>query len=129
MNIIDPSNDTTPNDPTEIHMGDQWNIEALVRLIRRNTARGYMPSLLLLGRREAGLLRQHLAEGFDEEEQELHPDLHYAGLRVVETRIDSLTKVAGERMLPEMERASKLVPVWKDDSTPGPRWRFDAGLA
>lgn len=128
MNIAPQIEETLPADPTEAALGDEWNSETIVRLIRRNSARGYMPSMLMLGKREAAMLRGHLAQAFGEEEMGRLTELHYAGLKVVETQIDSLVKVAGERMQPELERASRHVPVWKDESDSS-RWRFDAGLA
>jgi hypothetical protein len=128
MNIAPEIQETLPQDPSEAALGSEWNSETIVRLIRRNSARGYMPSMLMLGKRESAMLRDHLAQAFGQEEVSRLNELHYAGLKVVETQIDSLVKVAGERMLPEFERASRHVPVWKDESDTS-RWRFDAGLA
>lgn len=128
MHIAPEIEDKTSGDPSEIQLGDLWDTEAIIGLIRRNTARGYMPSILMLGKKEAILLRQHLANAFGEEEVARLVELYYAGLKVVETQIESLVKVAGERMLPELERASRAIPVWKDESDDS-RWRYDAGLA
>ena len=128
MNIAPEIEENLPEDPTEAVIGAEWDSETIVKLIRRNTARGYMPSMLMLGRRESALLRGHLSKAFREEELAQLAELHYAGLKVVETQIDSLVKVAGERMSPELERASRHMPVWKDE-TENSRWRFDAGLA
>lgn len=126
MNIAPNIEDRAPEDPTETLIGEEWDSEAIVRLVRRNSARGYMPSILMLGRKEAAMLRGHLAKAFSEEELAQLAELHYAGLKVVETQIDSLVKVAGEKMLPEMERAMRHIPTWKDDSQS--RWRFDAQI-
>jgi hypothetical protein len=128
MNISPEIQDKKPEDPTETHLGDAWDTEAVVRLIRSNSTRGYMPSLLMLGKKEAAMLRDHLAKAFGAEEVSQLAELYYAGLKVVETQIESLVKVAGERMQPELERASRLLPVWKDDADQS-RWRYDAGLA
>jgi hypothetical protein len=127
MHIAPDIEEKMPDEPSETILGEEWDSEAVVRLIRRNTARGYMPSLLMLGKKEAALLRGHLAKAFAAEELSQLAELHYAGLKVVETQIDSLVKVAGERMLPEFERASRQLPVWKDESDQS-RWRYDAGL-
>ncbi len=128
MNISPQIADTIPDNPSEATLGEVWSSETIVRLIRRNSARGYMPSMLMLGKRESAMLRDHLAQAFNQEEMAQLAELHYAGLKVVETQIESLVKVAGERMLPEFERAARHVPVWKDESDAS-RWRFDAGLA
>jgi hypothetical protein len=128
MNISPEIEDKKIEDPTETHLGDTWDTEAVVRLIRSNSTRGYMPSILMLGKKEAAFLRDHLAKAFGAEEVSRLAELYYAGLKVVETQVDSLVKVAGERMLPEFERAARLLPVWKDESERS-RWQYDAGLA
>lgn len=128
MQIAPDIQDKIPEDPTETILGEEWDSEVIVRLIRQNSSRGYMPSLLMLGKKESALLRGHLSKAFEADEMSRLAELHYAGLKVVETQIDSLVKVAGERMLPEFERASRQLPVWKDESGQS-RWRYDAGLA
>lgn len=128
MNISPEIENRKSEDPSEIQLGDTWDTEAIVGLIRRNTARGYMPSILMLGKKESVMLRGHLTKAFGSEEVSQLAELYYAGLKVVETQVDSLVKVAGERMLPEFERASRQLPVWKDESDQS-RWRYDAGLA
>lgn len=128
MNISAEIEAISMNDPTETTMGEKWDTEIIVGLVRRNTARGYMPSLLMLGRKESALLRGHLSRAFTEEEMGELTELYYAGLKVVETQVDSLVKVGGEKMLPEMERATRYIPAWKGDAA-DTRWRFDAGLA
>ena len=128
MNISPGIENRKSEDPSEIQLGDTWDTEAIVGLIRRNTARGYMPSILMLGKKESVMLRGHLIKAFGSEEVSRLAEFYYAGLKVVETQVDSLVRVAGERMLPEFERASRQLPVWKDESDQS-RWRYDAGLA
>ena len=128
MNIAPEIEPTATQDISELQLGGTWDTEAIIGLIRRNSARGYMPSMLMLGKAETALLRDHLSKAFGAEEVSKLTELYYAGLKVVETQIDSLVKVAGERMLPEFERASRALPVWKDESDQS-RWRYDAGLA
>lgn len=118
-----------PYQPTELHMPEGWDSAAVKDLVKRHTSRGFMPSMLMLGVREAGLLRQHLAAAFGPEEIGRLSEFHYAGLRVVETRVDSLVKVAGEKLLPELEKAARDLPKWKRESKRTQPWRFDAALA
>lgn len=125
---ISPEIEAIPDgDPTETRMGGEWDSGAIIRLVRRNSARGYMPSMLMLGRKESAMLRGHLSQAFSDEEMGPLTELHYAGLKVVETQLDSLVKVVGEKMLPEMERAMRYLPVWRQDAAET-RWRFDAGI-
>ncbi|MFM7180335.1 MAG: hypothetical protein ACKO2G_02550 [Verrucomicrobiales bacterium] len=128
MHISPEIDERSDRDVSETLIGDVWDSEAIIKLIRRNSVRGYMPSLLMLGKKEAALLREHFAEAFGSEGVARLHDLYFAGLKVVETHLDSLVKVAGERMLPKFERASRQLPVWKDESDQK-RWRYDAGVA
>lgn len=109
--------ETTVAGPSEATLGAERNSQTIIRLIRSNSARGYMPSMLVPGKRESAMLRDHLAQAFGEEEVSRFNELHHAGL-----------KVAGERMPPEFERASRHIRAWKDESDTNP-CRFDAGLA
>lgn len=128
MNIAPDIENKILEDPTETILGEEWDSEAIVRLIRRNSPPGQMPTILMLGKKEATLLRAHLANAFGAEELSKLAELHYAGLKVVETEVESLVKVAGERMLPEFKRITRQVPVWKDESDQS-RWRHDARFA
>ena len=115
-------------DPTEITLDECWDSAAIAGLVRRNTFRGHMPAFLMLGKRETTMLRNHLAKAFGGDEIAKLTELHYAGLKVVETRLDSLVKVAGEKMSPDLERAARRQPSIQALAD-ACRWRFDAGLA
>jgi hypothetical protein len=120
--------ESSVQDPTEITLDECWDSAVITGLVRRNTFRGHMPAFLMLGKREATMLRNHLANAFGDEEIAKLNELHYAGLKVIETRLESLVKVAGEKMSPDLERAARHQPSIRQ-LTEACRWRFDAGLA
>ena len=49
---------------SELQFGDRWDVEAVSALIRSKCGHGETPAFLYVGRKEAGLLRAHLAEVF-----------------------------------------------------------------
>jgi hypothetical protein len=53
--------------PSELSFTDRWDGEAVTELIRSKSTAGETPAFLFLGRREARMLKEHLAEIFGEE--------------------------------------------------------------
>lgn len=87
-------------------MGDTWDTEAIVSLIRRNTSALVQPKVLMLGEREMKMLRRHLAQAFGEEQIACQKQIFYVGMKVVEIRTPSLVKIAGEKPSITLERLS-----------------------
>jgi len=93
-------------DSSVIEMGDTWDTEAIVSLIRRNTSALVQPKVLMLGEREMKMLRRHLAQAFGEEQIACQKQIFYVGMKVVEIRTPSLVKIAGEKPSITLERLS-----------------------
>lgn len=112
------------HDASTIEMGDTWDTEAIVSLIRRKTSALVQPKVLMLGEREMKMLRRHLAQAFGEEQIACQKQIFYVGMKVVEIRTPSLVKIAGERPSPTLERMSshRSTSLNADPS----RWAFRA---
>src|SRR5690242_4255044 len=87
--IMNPAREPAPfPDSTsvipELIFGNYWSPEAVSRLIRSKCAAGETPAFLFLGRKEAALLPDHLAEVFGAEAVATLHETYYMGLKVVE---------------------------------------------
>ncbi|RYD48819.1 MAG: hypothetical protein EOP85_02825, partial [Verrucomicrobiaceae bacterium] len=69
--------------PSELSLEDTWDGEAVSELIRSKCANGETPAFLFLGRKEASLLKEHLAGIFGEESVTTLQGTYYMGLDVV----------------------------------------------
>lgn len=85
--------------PSELSFRDCWDGEAVSDLIHSKTADGETPAFLFLGRREAALLREHLAEVFGEESVITLKGTYYKGLDVVTIDCDSFLATAGRKAI------------------------------
>ena len=69
---------------SEAVLATTWDSGVLAEILRRKSQSGESPAFLLLGRREASLLRSHLAAAFGEEAVVTLKGTYYMGLEVVE---------------------------------------------
>jgi len=69
---------------SEAVLVETWDSGVLAGILRRKSQSGESPTFLLLGRREAALLRSHLAAAFGEEAVVTLKGTYYMGLEVVE---------------------------------------------
>jgi len=67
---------------SELFMEAAWDTMAVAELIRSKSIDGRTPTFLYLGRREAAMLREHLAEAFGAESVVTLNGSYYMGLNV-----------------------------------------------
>ncbi len=91
-----PFPDSTSVEP-ELEFGDEWDAGAVSALIRSKCDHGQTPAFLFIGRKEAGLLREHLAEVFGTAAVATLRDTYYMGLEVVEIACESFLLTGGRK--------------------------------
>ncbi|MEM1084807.1 MAG: hypothetical protein AAGI48_11915 [Verrucomicrobiota bacterium] len=123
------SNPPTPPVPdtesvaSELTMKDSWDTTAVSGLIRSKCSFGETPAFLFLGRKEADLLRAHLAAAFGSESVLTLHDSYYMGLKVVEISCDSFVHVAGRKTTRVLQDPIARRPAWRDRET-DTLWHF-----
>lgn len=75
-----------------------WDIRAVAKLVRSKCVDGKTPSFLFLGRREAALLKEHLAEVFGEESVITLNGTYYMGLNVKTIACESFFAIGGSKI-------------------------------
>lgn len=118
----DPVPDGTVIAP-ELDFDASWDAASVAALIRSKTASGETPAFLFLGKREAGLLRDHLAQVFGVESVTTLKDTYYMGLEVVEVTCERFLFAGGRKPVreqnPQLTRGHFRGP-WERE----PMWRF-----
>ena len=82
---------------SEAVLADTWDSSVLANILRRKSATGEQPAFLLLGRREAFLLRRHLAAAFGEDAVSTLKGSYYMGLEVVEIDFPEFFHTGGRK--------------------------------
>lgn len=101
----------------ELTMHDTWNARAVSELIRSKCRFGETPAFLFVGRKEAELLRRHLAGVFGEEAVATLHQTYYMGLEVVEIGSDSFLFTAGRKVARTLQDPIARRPEWRDRET------------
>src|SRR6187401_755695 len=83
--------------PSELSFTDAWDGDAVSKLIRSKCDHGETPAFLFLGRKEATLLKQHLAEIWGEESVVTLHGTYYKGLKVVTIDCESFLTTGGHK--------------------------------
>ena len=109
--------------PSELSFEDTWDGEAVSELIRSKCAFGETPAFLFLGRKEAGLLKEHLAEIFGEESVVTLNGTYYKGLDVVTIDCDSFLATGGRKAIRTLQDPISRRPEWRDRDTEA-LWQF-----
>jgi hypothetical protein len=109
--------------PSELSFRDCWDGEAVSDLIRSKSADGETPAFLFLGRREAAMLREHLAEIFGEESVVTLHGTYYKGLVVVMIGCESFLCTAGRKAIRTLQDPIARRPAWRDEKL-DTLWRF-----
>jgi hypothetical protein len=109
--------------PSELSFLDCWDGEAVSDLIRSKSADGETPAFLFLGRREAAMLREHLAEIFGEESVVTVNHTYYKGLNVVTIDCESFLATAGSKTIRTLQDPIARRPAWRDEELEA-LWRF-----
>jgi hypothetical protein len=109
--------------PSSLTFRGTWDSEAVYELIRSKCGHGETPAYLLLGKKEADLLRSHLARAFGEEAVTTLKGTHYMGLEVVEIQCESFVATNGRKTSRTLQDPVSRRPAWRDHDSDG-MWQF-----
>jgi len=109
--------------PSALSFEESWDSEAVSALIRSRCGDGESPAYLLLGKKEAGLLRNHLAQAFGEDAVTTLKGTYYMGLEVVEMNSESFVATNGRKTIRTLQDPLSRRPAWRDRDTDG-LWYF-----
>ena len=91
---------------SEAVLAGSWDSGVWAEILRRKWRSGEAPAFLLLGRREASLLRSHLAAAFGEEAVVTLKGTYYMGLEVVEIDFPEFFHTGGIKRPPRLSGLS-----------------------
>lgn len=111
---------------SELSFEERWDTDAVSTLIRSKSSLGESPAFLFLGKREAGLLREHLADHFGGDSVSSLNDTYYMGLGVIELCCDSCVHTAGRKTSRTLQDPIARRPAWRDSDYDS-LWQFRAG--
>jgi len=109
--------------PSELAFNGCWDGEAVSELIRSKCDHGATPAFLFLGRKEALLLKEHLAESFGEEAVVTLHGTYYMGLDVIPVDCESFLSTGGRKVIRTLQDPMSRRPPWRDRDTEA-RWQF-----
>lgn len=109
--------------PSELSLEDVWDGAAVSELIRSKCAHGATPAFLFLGRKEALLLKQHLAEAWGEESVMTLHGTYYMGLDVVAIDCESFLTTGGRKAIRTLQDPMSRRPAWRDREVEA-LWQF-----
>ncbi len=109
--------------PSELSFERGWDGEAISGLIRSKSGFGVAPAFLFLGRWEARLLADHLAEVFGYDAVESLHGTYYKGLKIITVACDNFLSVGGCKKVRNEADEDARRQVWRamNDSS---IWRF-----
>lgn len=109
--------------PSALAFQQSWDSEAVYELIRSKCGHGETPAYLLLGQKEAGLLKSHLAKAFGEDAVTTLKGTHYMGLEVVEMQCESFVATNGRKLTRTLQDPVARRPAWRNRDSEG-LWQF-----
>jgi hypothetical protein len=100
--------------PSQLIIRDRWTPAGISDLIRSKCTTGDTPAYLVLGRREAELLREHLEQAFGPGTVPTLKGTYYMGLEVIPIDAESFVRVDGKK--PVRTRRDPVVrrPEWRN---------------
>ena len=107
----------------DLTLSETWDAEAVSDLIRSKSDYVEMPAFLFLGRKEALLLQQHLAEVFGAESVTTLNDTYYMGLDVVVIDCDSFLFAGGRKASRRLQDPIARRPAWRNRDSEA-LWQF-----
>ncbi len=110
---------------SEASITGTWDSSVLANLLRDKSRPGEAPAFLLLGRKEAALLRSHLAAAFGQEAVTTLKGTYYMGLEVVEIDTPEFFHTGGCKSVPRASENSTRAPRLAMDSDSIWRLRLD----
>jgi len=93
----------------------EWDARAVAALIRSKCVDGKSPTFLFLGRREAAMLKENLAEVFGEESVVTLNGTYYMGLNVKTIRCESFFAIGGSKTNRPQDAPCRM--EWRDSET------------
>jgi hypothetical protein len=109
--------------PSELSFEDAWDGEAVSDLIRSKCDHGETPAFLFLGRKEALLLKEHLAETWGEESVVTLHGTYYMGLDIVTIDCESFLTTGGRKAIRTLQDPMARRPAWRDREVEA-LWQF-----
>lgn len=103
--------------PSELSFTDIWDGQAVSDLIRSKCDHGESPAFLFLGKKEANLLKVHLAKSFGEESVVTVHGTYYMGLDVVTIDCDTFLNTGGRKIVRTLQDPISRRPAWRDRET------------
>lgn len=103
--------------PSELSFDNVWDGEAVSELIRSKCDHGETPAFLFLGRKEARLLKEHLAEIFGEDAVANLNGTYYKGLDVVTIDCETFLATSGRKTARTLQDPMARRPAWRDRDT------------
>lgn len=116
----------TPEDRAvdpELSFEETWDSAAVAELIRGKCDLAETPALLFLGKKEADLLREHLASAFGSEEVLALKGTYYMGLEVVELDCETFLMTGGRKSSRILQDPISRRPAWRDRDLDS-NWQF-----
>lgn len=109
--------------PSELSFTDSWDGDAVSELIRSKCDHGETPAFLFLGRKEATLLKEHLAKSWGEESVVTLHGTYYMGLDVVSIDCESFLTTGGRKAIRTLQDPISRRPAWRDHEV-DTLWQF-----
>lgn len=107
----------------DMRMSDVWDVAAMSEVIRIKSSYEETPAFLFLGRKEAELLKNHLAGVFGPESVTTLHDTYYMGLDVIVIDCDSFIYAGGRKTARTLQDPMSRRPQWRDRQSEG-LWQF-----
>ena len=117
---------TYPDDRSiepELVLEDTWDLDEVSAVIRSKSDHEATPAFLFLGKKEAGLLRDYLAEVFGTDAVSTLKDTYFMGLEVIEIECESFFLTGGRKTIRTLQDPISRRPAWRDRGTDA-RWQF-----
>ncbi|MGL4400246.1 MAG: hypothetical protein ACRCXD_10290 [Luteolibacter sp.] len=109
--------------PSELSFEGTWDGEAVSDLIRSKCDHGETPAFLFLGRKEALLLKEHLAETWGDESVVTLHGTYYMGLEVVPIDCETFITTGGRKAIRTLQDPMSRRPAWRDREVDA-LWQF-----
>lgn len=109
--------------PSELSFEGTWDGEAVSDLIRSKCDHGETPAFLFLGRKEALLLKKHLAETWGDESVVTLHGTYYMGLEVVPIDCETFITTGGRKAIRTLQDPMSRRPAWRDREVDA-LWQF-----
>ncbi len=100
--------------PSELSFAGVWDGDAVSELIRSKCDHGETPAFLFIGRKEAELLKEHLADAFGEESVVTLHGTYYMGLDVIPVDCESFLCTGGRKTVRILQDPIARRPMWRD---------------